>query len=116
MPPTKRKASGLYWHVHHDRLFEWCYDYAERAEFIRTDKPEHERALRLRLMQPVKAKLGDPAVLCRLLDLPARQRDDDARLVPSLAHESVVDPHAIIEPGREDPAHRMLDLLDDLPA
>ncbi len=49
--------AGLYWHVHHDVLLEWCYDYDDRAEYIRTQKPEGERELRLRLFQPVRGKL-----------------------------------------------------------
>ena len=51
------------WHVHHERiLLEWCYDYDERAEYIRTEKPPHERALRLRLFQPVKGQLPQEVV------------------------------------------------------
>ena len=50
---------GLYWHVHHDVLMEYCYSYDERANYIKSDKPEHEIELRLRLFKPVKATLGD---------------------------------------------------------
>jgi len=49
--------SGFYWHVHHDILLEYCYDYDERADYIRTNKPEHEIETRIRLMQPVQGKL-----------------------------------------------------------
>ena len=54
---------GLYWHVHHDVLMEYCYSYDERANYIKSDKPEHEIELRLRLFKPVKATLGDQKLL-----------------------------------------------------
>ena len=53
---------GLYWHVHHDRLFEYCYDPAERRAYIRKEKPDAEQALRLRLMQPVRGALWNVAL------------------------------------------------------
>ena len=49
--------SGQYWHVYHSELLTWCYDYGERAEYIKKNKPEHEIGTRLTLMQPVKGKL-----------------------------------------------------------
>ena len=48
-------TSGYYWHVHHEQLWEWCYDYDERVAYIRAEKPAGEVELRLRLMQPVRA-------------------------------------------------------------
>ena len=51
------KGAGLYWHTHHDILLEWCYDYEERAEYIRAEKPKKEQGTRLRLFQPVKGIL-----------------------------------------------------------
>lgn len=48
---------GFYWHVHHDILVEWCHNYEERASCIRTEKPKHERDIRLRLFRPVKGIL-----------------------------------------------------------
>lgn len=48
-------APGLYWHVHHLRLAEWCFDYQRRVDYIRAQKPAREIKLRLRLFQPVKA-------------------------------------------------------------
>ena len=48
---------GVYWHVHHDRLVEWCRDYDERVAYIKAQKPIEEQELRLRLFQPVKGKL-----------------------------------------------------------
>jgi len=49
--------NGLYWHVHHDKLFEWCYDYEGRLDFIKNNKPEGEIELRLKLFQPIKGKV-----------------------------------------------------------
>ncbi len=51
------KKSGFYWHVHHDCLLEYCYDYDKRLRYILKDKPEHERRLRLRLFRPIKGEL-----------------------------------------------------------
>ncbi len=48
------KKQGMYWHVHHSQLVEYCYDYDERVRMIKRSKPRHEIADRLRLMQPVK--------------------------------------------------------------
>ncbi|MBU0846902.1 hypothetical protein KKH23_06890, partial [Patescibacteria group bacterium] len=43
--------SGLAFHVHHDRLMEYCYDYDERVGYIKTGKPAEEQELRLRLFK-----------------------------------------------------------------
>jgi len=51
------KTKGFYWHIHHDVLCEWSGDIDERIRYIKDQKPENERALRLRLMKPVKGKL-----------------------------------------------------------
>ena len=56
------KKSGFYWHVHHDTLLEWCYDYDERADFILKHKDASEQPTRLRLLQPVKSKLPQEVV------------------------------------------------------
>ena len=48
---------GFYWHVHHHILIEYCYDYEERATFIKNYKPKDEIETRLRLFKPVKGKL-----------------------------------------------------------
>ena len=43
--------SGLSIHCHHDILIENCYDYDERVEAIKNDKPENEQEIRLRLFK-----------------------------------------------------------------
>ncbi|MBI2676519.1 MAG: hypothetical protein HYX21_00995 [Candidatus Yanofskybacteria bacterium] len=48
---------GLAMHVHHEKLVEWCFNYDERAEFIRTEKPPEERETRLRLFKLFKGEL-----------------------------------------------------------
>ena len=53
---------GFFWHVHHDKLIEFCYGYEERASFIRTDKPTHEQKTRLRLFKPVKGSLPQEVI------------------------------------------------------
>lgn len=48
------KNTGIFWHVHHDVLLEYCYSYKERVDFIKRCKPKSERKTRLRLFKPVK--------------------------------------------------------------
>ena len=47
--------SGLAYHCHHDRLFEYVYDYDERVNYIKEQKPKEERELRLRLFKLISA-------------------------------------------------------------
>lgn len=47
----KKVIAGFAFHVHHDSLVEWCTDYDKRVEYIRGYKPQHERALRLKLFK-----------------------------------------------------------------
>ena len=61
----KEKIKGFYWHVHHDKLLEWCYDRDERIEYIRKDKPKHEIKLRLKMFKPVRGKLPAEVVKAR---------------------------------------------------
>ena len=49
--------SGMFWHVHHDRLLEYCWSYDTRVEFIKEHKPKHEQETRLKLFKPVQAEL-----------------------------------------------------------
>ena len=49
--------TGWFWHVHHDVLLEWCYDYEERKKYIEEEKPEDERELRLRLFKRVEGEI-----------------------------------------------------------
>jgi len=48
---------GMFWHVHYDRLLEYCYSYDKRVAYIKNHKPANEIETRLRLFQPVKGKL-----------------------------------------------------------
>ncbi len=54
---SDEERSCFYWHVHHDCLVEFCYNYNERQKHILKFKPESERELRLRLFQPVRGEL-----------------------------------------------------------
>ena len=38
-------------HVHHNILFEYCYDYKERIDAIKHNKPAGEQEIRLRLFK-----------------------------------------------------------------
>lgn len=57
-----KKQEGFFWHVHHEVLFEWCFSYAERVDYIKINKPRFEQATRHRLFQPVKGKLPEEVV------------------------------------------------------
>src|SRR3990167_1691380 len=39
--------SGMAVHCHHNTLFEYCYNYQERVDYINQYKPENERKVRL---------------------------------------------------------------------
>jgi len=49
--------NGLFWHVHHEILIEYCYDRNKRVTHIRRHKSSHEQEVRLRLFKPVKGTL-----------------------------------------------------------
>jgi len=53
------KTSGMFWHIHHDVLYEWTNDIQERIDYIRKEKPQDEIKTRLRLMKPIKGNLPD---------------------------------------------------------
>ena len=72
------KQTGMFWHVHHDVLVEYCHSYDERKEFILKNKPESERDLRLKLMQPVKGELPVELVEAWKKYDEAREKFDEA--------------------------------------
>ena len=45
------KKAGFVIHCHHDILVDYCYDYDERVEAIKRDKPQNEQEIRLRLFK-----------------------------------------------------------------
>ena len=59
----RERQAGFAFHVHHDQLMEFCFDYAERIEHIKNYKPQGEQELRLRLF-----RLIPPERLPRVLD------------------------------------------------
>jgi hypothetical protein len=63
------KQSGMFWHVHHDQLLEYCYSYDERVAFIKKYKHPSEVNTRLRLFQPVVGDLPSTiAEACKAYD------------------------------------------------
>ena len=54
---NKTRLTGMYWHCHHDKLYEWVYDYQERVDYIKAEKPKNEIKTRLRLFKKIKGKL-----------------------------------------------------------
>jgi len=51
------KEEGIFWHVHHDQLLEYCYSCGKRQAFIVLNKLENEIETRIALLQPVRGKL-----------------------------------------------------------
>ena len=71
---------GFFWHVHHEKLMEWCHSYDERAEYIRTEKSSDEQETRLRLFQPVKGNLPEEVIKAgRARDKASRAYDEAYR-------------------------------------
>ena len=57
---TKGTVQKMYWHIHHEVLMEYLTEpLKNRIEYIKTNKPEHERDIRLKLLKAVKAPIRD---------------------------------------------------------
>ena len=69
---------GLFWHVHHEFILEWCHGYNERAEYIRTRKPKKEIDVRLRLFKAVKGELSKEVIEACKAQIEARKAYDEA--------------------------------------
>jgi hypothetical protein len=59
------RDSGVFWHVHHNRLFEYCWSKKERLEHIDIWKPECEKETRKRLLKKVVSEF--PLAIVRAL-------------------------------------------------
>ena len=55
--------SRFAFHVHHDSLVEWCYDYAKRIAFIEANKPAKEQELRLKLFRMIPTDRLPPKLI-----------------------------------------------------
>ena len=51
---TTKKITGMYWHVYHDSLLDYCYDYDGRLQYIEKYKFESEQKLRICLFKLVQ--------------------------------------------------------------
>jgi hypothetical protein len=70
--------SGLAWHVHHDTLLEWCYNYDERVESIKRSKPVSEQETRLRLLKMLSEEaLSELPSAFRKADVDRQKADAD---------------------------------------
>ena len=52
-----KKISGMFWHCHHDKLCEYVWDYQERVDSIKENKPANEIKTRLKVFKNIKGKL-----------------------------------------------------------
>jgi hypothetical protein len=78
---TKRlhiPITGMFWHVHHNKLCEWCYDYQERVDYIKANKSKNEIETRLRLFKKVKGKLPEEFVEAEKKWAEAYKKRDEA--------------------------------------
>jgi hypothetical protein len=55
--------SGFAFHLHHNKLVEWCHDYDKRVEVILSNKPKKEQELRLRLFKLIPEDRLPPDLL-----------------------------------------------------
>ena len=74
---NQSKITGIFWHVHHNKLCEYCYDYQKRVDAIK-NKPEEEIKARLRLFKKVKGKLPKELVEAWKKRDEARKKYDEA--------------------------------------
>ena len=54
---------GFAFHVHHDKLVEYCTSYEERKQYIQNNKPVSEQELRLRLFKLIPDDRLPPTLL-----------------------------------------------------
>ena len=67
MTKISQTKSGLAIHCHHEILVEYCYDYQERVDYIKNNKPENEIKTRLMLFKilPKEAERDIPKECAR---------------------------------------------------
>src|SRR3990167_10328209 len=72
------KKCGFSIHCHHDVLVEYCTDYKKRLDYIKSEKPNDERAIRLKCFKllPRRALKDLPENLLKAYD-DWRKADDD---------------------------------------
>ena len=51
-----KHTMGFAFHVHHDKLFEYCTNYQERVDYIKRAKPANEVELRLKLLKIIPSE------------------------------------------------------------
>ena len=73
-------SSGIAQHCYHDKLFGLVWDYEERADYIRTEKPREEKTLRMRLFALIPTERLSP-VLAQAVAEGCRLRAEGNRLL-----------------------------------
>ena len=91
---AKTKVGDWLWHLHHETLAEQLTEPVEhRIAYILAHKPEAERALRLRLMRPVKSRVVAPAQQAHNAALASAQQAYDAAIASARqAYDAAVAP------------------------
>lgn len=57
MTEDKLPPNGFAWHMYHDHLISFCWDYERRCRVIEYAKPAHEIVERLKRFQFIKGEL-----------------------------------------------------------
>ena len=72
------KKCGFSIHCHHDVLVEYCTDYKKRLDYIKSEKPNDERAIRLKCFKllPRRALKDLPENLLKAYDDRQKAYDD----------------------------------------
>jgi len=78
MTNKKKENSGIAIHCHHDILVEHCYNYKERVDYIKKEKPRSQQETRLRVfkMLPEKALKDTPKYWKKAYDDRKKANDD----------------------------------------
>ena len=56
MIEIEKMTSGLAFHCHHDKFYDYVHNFDERVQYIKDHKPPKERELRLRLFQLIPSE------------------------------------------------------------
>jgi len=77
--PAKWPKAGWYWLLHHDTIVEWTDNIDERWDYVCSEKPYGELAVRQKWMRPVKGTLPEELLTARAKCNEARAKCNEAR-------------------------------------
>lgn len=107
------RKHGMFWHVHHSFLLEWCTSSDERIEYIARAKPEQERKTRYSLMRPAKGFPKELIVIARKYATTQRKIEKLEQQKTALYDKRGFKPWAEIEPKIGAVSDRLISLFRD---